>query len=196
MEDPIPCFSPTAPDASFSNNLHLNFTLAAALIAATSPCHQLELLHFWNPELWNSPFWPQPLILLSVLTLSCPWNMFFGLIGTHGLLTSPYVSSASLPPNSIPSPALFVQPFQLYSDKHIQFSALTFCFIFHSYLWLIILLSFPPPLSFLLFPSLSLPPPLSLLLFISCPGFLGTTQDNFLARTIYLIKKSMIFNFI
>ena len=31
MEDPIQGFRLTAPDASFSTSLHLNFTLAAAL---------------------------------------------------------------------------------------------------------------------------------------------------------------------
>lgn len=122
MEDAVHCFSPTGPDTSFSNYLHLHFTLAAAPIATTRPCHLLELLHVWNPELWNSPFWPQPLILLSVPSLSCPWNMFFGLIGTLGLLTFPYVSSISLPPNSIPIPTLFVQPFQLYSHNYVQLS--------------------------------------------------------------------------
>ena len=124
MECLIQGFSLTAPDASFSTNLHHNFTSAAALIATPRPCRQPELLHVWNPELWNPPFWPPPLILLSVPTLSCPWNMFFGLIGTLGLLTSPYVSSPSLPPTSIPSPALFVQPLQLYSHKHSVLSLL------------------------------------------------------------------------
>lgn len=76
--------------------------LAAAPTATTRPCHQLELLCFWNPELWNSPFWPQPLILLSALSLSCPWNTSFGLIGTPCLLTFPCVSSTPLPPGLFP----------------------------------------------------------------------------------------------
>lgn len=165
MEDPIQCFSLIARDTSFSNNLHLNFILAVAPIATIRPCHQLELLHFWNPELWNSPFWPQPLILLSVPTLSCPWNMFFGLIGTLDLLTFPYVSSY----HSLLTPFLF-QPClcnYFYSTLISMFSSLTSltcCFICLSSLWLIIFFSLlfalpPSPLSLLSLSSPTFFPP-------------------------------------
>ena len=56
--------------------------------------------------------------------------MFFGLIGTLGLLTFPYVSSISLPRNSISIPTLFVQPFQLYCHNRVQFSH-SFDFLFY-----------------------------------------------------------------
>lgn len=169
MEDAVHCFSLTGPDTSFSNNLHLHFTLAVAPIATTRPCHLLELLHFWNPELWNSPFWPQPLILLSVPSLSCPWNMFFGLIGTLGLLTFPYVSSISLPSNSIPIPTLFVQPFQLYSHNYVQLSH-SFDFLFYlsfqslgNNFSLLSLSALSTPCPLFLSPSPHLPFPFSLL---------------------------------
>lgn len=168
----------TAHDTSFSNNLHLNFTLAAAPIATTRPCHQLELLHFWNSELWNSPFWPQPLILLSVPTLSCPWNMFFGLIGALGLLTFPYVSSY----HSLLTPFLFLPCLcnhfnYTLTSKFSSRTPLTSSFILLSNLWLIIFLSSPSPLSSLS-RAPSLPPycPFSLspfFFFFFCLGLHG-----------------------
>lgn len=152
VEDPVQCFSLIARDISLSSNLHLNFTLAAAPIATTRPCHQLELLHFWNPELWNSPFWPQPLILLSVPTLLCPWNMFFSLIGTLGLLTFPYVCSCY----SLLTPFLFLPCLCNHFNCALismfsSLSPLTSCLICLSSIWLIIY--FPLSLSL----SLTLP---------------------------------------
>lgn len=115
-----------------SSNLHLNCTLAAAPTARTRPHHQLELLCFWNPELWNSPFWPQPLILLSapafhalethpLVSLGLPVSWPFLVLAVRHFLLAPLLFGLVGATISTPlsQPSFLISCFMCFSDVEL-----------------------------------------------------------------------------